>query len=168
MPGKVLSISSNGHEAMPALAPMLHCFVKKERRGAKNPILETNHHWVKTNHPGRRHSEEQQKYNRAMSDDTGSERGTQNFCSQTSYHQSLSQLRDKIHLSSTSHHKPGCGCSRMPSDGHGRERGGAQGITLPAARASPRSHHRTKASAHGQQKSGVGRGCGECHTTKGR
>lgn len=108
---------------MPALAPMLHCFVKKERRGAKNPILETNHHWVKTNHPGRRHSEEQQKYNRAMSDDTGSERGTQNFCSQTSYHQSLSQLRDKIHLSSTSHHKPGCGCSRMPSDGHGRERG---------------------------------------------
>lgn len=33
--------------------------------------------------------------------------------------------------------------------------------------ASPRCHHRTKASAHGQQKSGGGRGCSECHTAKG-
>lgn len=46
-------------------------------------------------------SEGKQKYSQAMSDDTGSEWVTQNFCN---YHQSLSQLRDIIHLSSTSPH----------------------------------------------------------------
>lgn len=38
----------------------------------------------------------------------------------------------------------------------------------PGNGSAPRSPRRTKASAHGRQQSGAGRGCGERHTTKGR